>query len=123
VTENPPALVLESIDKWFGTVRALTDARLWVRRGTVHAVLGENGAGKTTLMRVAYGMATPDRGVVRVHGHAVRLRSPADAIERGIGMVHQHFTLVPTMTVAENLALDDGRGESRTRQSRDPSFG
>jgi len=105
VTENPPALVLESIDKWFGTVRALTDARLWVRRGTVHAVLGENGAGKTTLMRVAYGMATPDRGVVRVHGHAVRLRSPADAIERGIGMVHQHFTLVPTMTVAENLAL------------------
>ena len=105
MTENPPALVLESIDKWFGTVRALTDARLWVRRGTVHAVLGENGAGKTTLMRVAYGMATPDRGVVRVHGHAVRLRSPADAIERGIGMVHQHFTLVPTMTVAENLAL------------------
>ena len=105
MTENPPALVLESIDKWFGTVRALTDARLWVRRGTVHAVLGENGAGKTTLMRVAYGMATPDRGVVRVHGHTVRLRSPADAIERGIGMVHQHFTLVPTMTVAENLAL------------------
>jgi len=105
VTENPPALVLESIDKWFGTVRALTDTRLWVRRGTVHAVLGENGAGKTTLMRVAYGMATPDRGVVRVHGHVVRLRSPADAIERGIGMVHQHFTLVPTMTVAENLAL------------------
>ena len=105
MTENPPALVLESIDKWFGTVRALTDARLWVRRGTVHAVLGENGAGKTTLMRVAYGMATPDRGVVRVRGHTVRLRSPADAIERGIGMVHQHFTLVPTMTVAENLAL------------------
>ena len=105
MTENPPALVLENLDKWFGTVQALTDARLWVRRGTVHAVLGENGAGKTTLMRVAYGMATPDRGVVRVHGHAVRLRSPADAIERGIGMVHQHFTLVPTMTVAENLAL------------------
>ncbi len=105
MTENPPALVLEHIDKWFGTVRALSDARLCVRRGTVHAVLGENGAGKTTLMRVAYGMATPDRGVVRVHGRAVRLRSPADAIERGIGMVHQHFTLVPTMTVAENLAL------------------
>jgi len=113
VTENPPALVLEHIDKWFGTVRALSDARLWVRRGTVHAVLGENGAGKTTLMRVAYGMATPDRGVVRVHGHAVRLRSPVDAIEQGIGMVHQHFTLVPTMTVAENLALG-GRGTVRS---------
>ena len=105
MTENPPALTLEHIDKWFGTVRALSDATLWVRRGTIHAVLGENGAGKTTLMRVAYGMATPDRGVVRVHGHTIRLRSPADAIEHGIGMVHQHFTLVPTMTVAENLAL------------------
>ena len=105
MTENPPALALEHIDKWFGTVRALSDASLQVRRGTIHAVLGENGAGKTTLMRVAYGMASPDRGVVRVHGHAIRLRSPADAIERGIGMVHQHFTLVPTMTVAENLAL------------------
>ena len=112
MTEIPPALALEHIDKRFGTVRALSDASLWVRRGTIHAVLGENGAGKTTLMRVAYGMATPDRGVVRLHGHAVRLRSPADAIERGIGMVHQHFTLVPTMTVAENLALG-GHGTSR----------
>ena len=105
MTKNPPALTLEHIDKWFGAVRALRDASLSIRRGTIHAVLGENGAGKTTLMRVAYGMATPDRGVVRVHGRVVRLRSPADAIERGIGMVHQHFTLVPTMTVAENLAL------------------
>ena len=105
MTENPPALALDHIDKWFGTVRALSDASLWVRRGTVHAVLGENGAGKTTLMRVAYGMASPDGGTVRVHGHAIRLRSPADAIERGIGMVHQHFTLVPTMTVVENLTL------------------
>ena len=105
MTENPPALGLEHIDKWYGAVRALSDASLSVRRGTIHAVLGENGAGKTTLMRVAYGMATPDRGVVRVHGRAVRLRSPAGAIERGIGMVHQHFTLVPTMTGAENLAL------------------
>ena len=109
MTENPSALMLEHVDKWYGTVRALSDARLSVRRGTVHAVLGENGAGKTTLMRVAYGMATPDRGAIRVHGHAVRLRSPADAIEHGIGMVHQHFTLVPTMTVAENLALGGRR--------------
>lgn len=116
MTENPPTLALEHIDKWFGTVRALSDANLCVRRGTIHAVLGENGAGKTTLMRVAYGMATPDRGVVRLHGHAVRLRSPADAIERGIGMVHQHFTLVPTMTVAENLALG-GRGTLRPSES------
>lgn len=105
MTDNPPALALEHIDKRFGTIQALNDASLVVRRGTIHAVLGENGAGKTTLMRVAYGMVTPDRGIVRVHGEAVRFRSPADAIERGIGMVHQHFTLVPAMTVAENLAL------------------
>ena len=113
MTDILPALALEHIDKSFGTVQALSDASLWVRRGTIHAVLGENGAGKTTLMRVAYGMTTPDRGVVRVHGHAVRLRTPADAIEHGIGMVHQHFTLVPTMTVAENLALG-GRGNFRS---------
>jgi simple sugar transport system ATP-binding protein len=105
VTEHPPALALEHIEKRFGSVTALNDATLSVRPETVHAVLGENGAGKTTLMRVAYGMTTPDRGVVRVRGRAVQLRSPADAIELGIGMVHQHFTLVPAMTVAENLAL------------------
>ena len=105
MTENPPALSLEHIDKRFATVDALKDASLFVRPGTVHAVLGENGAGKTTLMRVAYGMTSPDNGVVRVRGQAVRLRSPADAIKFGIGMVHQHFTLVPAMTVAENLAL------------------
>jgi simple sugar transport system ATP-binding protein len=98
-------LALERIDKRFGAVDALKDASLFARPGTVHAVLGENGAGKTTLMRVAYGMTFPDHGVVRVRGQAVRLRSPADAIELGIGMVHQHFTLVSAMTVAENLAL------------------
>ena len=105
MTEDPPALSLEHIDKRFGVVDALKDASLLVRPGTVHALLGENGAGKTTLMRVAYGMTSPDHGVIRVRGQAVRLRSPADAIELGIGMVHQHFTLVPAMTVAENLTL------------------
>lgn len=105
MTEHPPALALEHIEKRFGAVTALNDATLSVRPGTVHAVLGENGAGKTTLMRVAYGMTPPDRGVVHVRGRTVQLRSPADAIELGIGMVHQHFTLVPAMTVAENLAL------------------
>ena len=105
MTETPAALALEHIDKRFGAIDALTDASLVVRPGTVHAVLGENGAGKTTLMRIAFGMTAPDRGLVRVRGQAVRLRSPADAIGLGIGMVHQHFTLVPAMTVAENLAL------------------
>ena len=105
MTNVPPALALEHVEKRFGTLRALTDASLSVRSGSVHALLGENGAGKTTLMRVAYGMERPDGGAVRIDGKTVQLRTPADAIARGIGMVHQHFTLVPAMTVAENLAL------------------
>ena len=102
-------LQLTDIDKRFGATRALDGASLVVRAGTVHALLGENGAGKTTLMRVAFGEIRPDRGTVRIAGDAVRLASPADAIARGVGMVHQHFALVPTMTVAENVALG-GRG-------------
>jgi general nucleoside transport system ATP-binding protein len=106
---SAPVLALEGIGKRFDDVVALADASLVVRPGSVHALLGENGAGKTTLMRVAYGMVFPDRGAVRIAGRTVRLTSPADAIGHGIGMVHQHFTLVPAMTVAENVALG-GRG-------------
>jgi general nucleoside transport system ATP-binding protein len=103
------ALALRDIDKRYGTTQALASASLYVRPGTVHALLGENGAGKSTLMRIAYGMERPDAGMLTVHGSSVRLGSPADAIALGIGMVHQHFTLVPVMTVAENVALG-GRG-------------
>ncbi len=102
-------LALEAVDKRFGGTTALTKASLTVRRGTLHAVLGENGAGKTTLMRIAFGMQRPDAGVIRLDGRAVRLASSADAMARGLGMVHQHFTLVPAMTAAENIALG-GRG-------------
>ena len=102
---EPLALALHDIDKRYGATQALVSASLNVRAGTVHALLGENGAGKSTLMRIAYGMEHPDRGVITVDGVPVRLRSPADAIARGIGMVHQHFTLVPVMTVGENVAL------------------
>ena len=102
-------LELIAIEKRFGTIAALDRADLGLRAGTVHALLGENGAGKTTLMRVAYGMLRPDAGVMRVRGQPVRLRSPADAIALGVGMVHQHFTQVAAMTVAENVALG-GRG-------------
>jgi general nucleoside transport system ATP-binding protein len=98
-------LALERVAKRFGNVDALTDASLTVGVGTVHALLGENGAGKTTLMRIAYGMERPDAGAVRLGGTTLRFGSPADAIAAGIGMVHQHFTLVPAMTVAENVAL------------------
>ena len=106
---NDIALALRSIDKRFGGVTALSNASLSVRRGTLHAVLGENGAGKTTLMRIAFGMMHADTGSVAIGGTTVRLASTADAMRRGLGMVHQHFTLVPSMTVAENVALG-GRG-------------
>lgn len=101
----PDALALDHIARRFGRTDALVDASLHVRPGSVHALLGENGAGKTTLMRIAFGMLRPDAGSLRIAGDAVTLRGPADALARGIGMVHQHFTSVPAMTVAENVAL------------------
>ena len=121
MNDTAPALVLEHVSKRFGSLQALDDATLTVRHGTVHALLGENGAGKTTLMRIAYGMESPERGAIRVHGRALRFRNPADAITAGVGMVHQHFTLVPAMTVAENVALgghgrfDPHRAAARVR--------
>jgi len=107
VTEH--ALLLQGIDKRFGDVQALSGASLAVRRGTLHAVLGENGAGKTTLMRIAFGLLRADAGTVFIDGTRVALASSRDAMARGLGMVHQHFTLVPAMSVVENVALG-GRG-------------
>jgi ABC-type uncharacterized transport system ATPase subunit len=111
-----PALTLANICKRYGSVVALDDASFTLRAGTVHALLGENGAGKTTLMRVAFGMLRPDAGRILIDGRDVSPRSPADAIAAGIGMVHQHFTLVPPMTVAENVALG-GHGVLRRDES------
>ena len=99
------ALELRDIRKAFGETLALDGARCTVRRGSVHALLGENGAGKTTLMRIAFGMLVPDAGEVQRAGRPLVLRSERDAIAAGIGMVHQHFLLVPAFTVAENAAL------------------
>jgi simple sugar transport system ATP-binding protein len=100
---------LDDIWKRFGATRALSGASLRVRSGAVHALLGENGAGKTTLMRIAFGLIRPDAGSIRIENRVVRLSKPRDAIRHGVGMVHQHFTIVPAMTVAENVALG-GRG-------------
>jgi ABC-type uncharacterized transport system ATPase subunit len=99
------ALVLEGIHHRFGAAIALRDASLRVRRGTIHALIGENGAGKTTLMRIAFGLLAPERGTIAIDGSVLRLRSSADAIAAGLGMVHQHFMLVPALTVTENVAL------------------
>jgi simple sugar transport system ATP-binding protein len=99
------ALELASITRRFGRLTALDSASLSARKGTVHALLGENGAGKTTLMRIAFGMLQPDSGTITVNDNVRTFASPSDAIGAGIGMVHQHFTLVPAMTVTENIAL------------------
>jgi simple sugar transport system ATP-binding protein len=111
------ALSLIGITKRFGTTVALDDVSVSVQRGTVHALLGENGAGKTTLMRIAFGLTTPNAGRVEIDGERRQLRSVSDAIAAGIGMVHQHFTSVPAMTVAENVALG-GKGALRAAVTR-----
>jgi len=104
VTEE---LVLEmrGIRKEFPGIVANDDVSLDVLRGEVHALLGENGAGKSTLMNILYGLYHPDAGEIRVHGKTVSFSSARDAIQAGIGMVHQHFMLIPVMTVAENIVL------------------
>jgi ABC-type uncharacterized transport system ATPase subunit len=101
----PSAVSMVDVSKEFGAVRALSSAELDVAPGEIHGLLGENGAGKTTLMNVLYGLVHPDSGRISVAGRRAAPRSPKDAISLGIGMVHQHFMLVPDMTVAENVSL------------------
>lgn len=113
-----PEIALSGISRRFGSVAALADVDLTLRPGRVHALLGENGAGKSTLMGVAFGLLQPDRGRVCVAGIPTLLRSPRDALRLGIGMVHQHFSLVPALTVAENVALG-GRGVFRPAAAAD----
>ena len=103
--DETPVLELRGITKRFPGVVANDAVDFDLRRGEVHALLGENGAGKSTLMNVLYGLYHPDEGEVLVKGKPIRLHSPKDAINHGIGMVHQHFMLIPVMTVAENIVL------------------
>jgi general nucleoside transport system ATP-binding protein len=102
---DEPVLEMRGIRKEFPGVVANDDVSLDVRRGEVHALLGENGAGKSTLMNILYGLSNPDAGEIRLHGKPVSFGSASDAIAAGIGMVHQHFMLIPVMTVAENVVL------------------
>jgi simple sugar transport system ATP-binding protein len=99
------AVELRNITKRYPGVVANSDINLRVRRGDVHAIVGENGAGKSTLMKTLYGMHRPDEGTVAIDGAPVNFSSPADAIRAGIGMVHQHFMLADNLTVLENIVL------------------
>jgi general nucleoside transport system ATP-binding protein len=111
---EPLAVELTGIEKRFPGVIANKDVWLKVRRGTIHAIVGENGAGKSTLMKTLYGMHQPDAGTIAVNGTEVSFKSPSAAIEAGIGMVHQHFMLADNLTVLENVIL----GSEPTRAGR-----
>ncbi|MBL8808036.1 MAG: ABC transporter ATP-binding protein [Rhodospirillales bacterium] len=120
--EGVAALALSGVDKRFGAVHANRAIDLSVAPGSIHGIVGENGAGKSTLMGVVYGYYRPDAGSIRVDGTPVDIASPQDAIRAGIGMVHQHFMLVETFTVLENILLGAeggallARGEIEARE-------
>ncbi len=103
----PAAAELEGITKRFGAVLACDDVHLSLQRGEIHGILGENGAGKSTLMKVLIGLVLPDVGTIRIDGEPCRISDPAEAAEQGIGMVHQHFSLVEPLTVWENVILGE----------------
>jgi ABC-type uncharacterized transport system ATPase subunit len=107
VTEVTPVLEMRGITKRYPGVLANDAIDLDLRPGEIHALLGENGAGKSTLMNILYGLAVPDAGTILINGQAVDILGPTDAIARGISMVHQHFMLVPVLTVAENIVLGE----------------
>lgn len=107
---GPPALALAGIDKRFGAVHANRHVDLVVRASTIHGLVGENGAGKSTLMHIVHGFLTPDAGEIRVHGQAVAIPDCAAASRLGIAMVHQHFMLVDTLSVLDNVVLGAEQG-------------
>ena len=105
MVEETYALELRDISKRFGSVQANDHVNLTLRKSEILAILGENGSGKTTLMNMIYGIYYPDEGHIFVNGKEVKIRSPKDSYELGIGMVHQHFKLVDVLTAAENIVL------------------
>jgi ABC-type uncharacterized transport system ATPase subunit len=121
--ESPYAIEMRGIYKAWPGVVANDDVNLTVRKGEIHALVGENGAGKTTLMNILYGLIRPNRGQIFVNGQHVSINGPRDAIQLKIGMVHQHFMLIPVLTVAENIVLghEPGRvvGRYETKRARE----
>jgi simple sugar transport system ATP-binding protein len=120
-TERPPAIELRNISKRFGSVMANRHVNLRIRAGTIHGIVGENGAGKSTLMSIVYGFYEADEGEILIHGRPTTIRSSADAIRAGIGMVHQHFMLVENFTALENIMLgaeSDWRLSNSIRHAR-----
>ena len=114
-----PAVRLSSISKSFGAIVACDHVDLTLHRGRIHGILGENGAGKSTLMKVLIGLVLPDGGTIEVDGERCQIRDPHDAATRGIGMVHQHFSLVEPLTVWENVMLGDtGRFDAAAARRR-----
>ena len=107
MVEATPVLEMRGITKRYPGVLANDAIDLDLRPGEIHALLGENGAGKSTLMNILYGLAVPDEGSISIDGQPVDILGPHDAIDRGISMVHQHFMLVPVLTVAENIVLGE----------------
>src|SRR5512146_2196831 len=104
-SEKPLAVEMRHIHKAWPGVVANDDVNLRVRQGEIHALVGENGAGKSTLMNILYGLIKPNSGEIYVDGQLAQINGPRDAIRLSIGMVHQHFMLIPPMTVAENIVL------------------
>jgi len=109
-SSGAPAIRVRGISKRFGTVQANADIDLDIEAGSIHGIIGENGAGKSTLVSILYGFYTADSGRIEIDGKQVDIQSASDAIDHGIGMVHQHFMLVPNFTVLENIMLGSEGG-------------
>src|SRR5947209_16508567 len=110
--EIPLAVEMRDISKAWPGVVANDHVNLTVRKGEIHALVGENGAGKSTLMNILYGLIHPDSGEIFINGQPAHISGPRDAIHLGIGMVHQHFMLIPPLTVAENIVLGHEPGST-----------
>ncbi len=109
---NDIILELKNIDKWFGNVHANDSVSIKINKSSIHGIIGENGAGKSTLMSIVYGYYQADDGNILVNGKEVSINSPVQALNHGIGMVHQHFMLVEPFTVLENIILGAETGNN-----------